>query len=153
LVHASNPSLFLAVRRKTKTNGTAKWGGSGAVASKTIFRLNWYRGLPLLVPRTFSIGAEVLLVQIISLDQRVSNDLWRTRPPRCRMSWISPPPPLFRQQVKGLVACCHSFNLWVPCRKSNSGLPYSNPTRCCMSHATPCLSYAAPLSEPRRTLT
>ncbi len=51
----------------------------------------------------------------------------------------------------------------VPSRESNSGLPYSKPTRCQLSHAAPYeprrtiwatphhLSHAAP-SEPRRTI-
>jgi hypothetical protein len=32
----------------------------------------------------------------------------------------------------------------VPSRESNSGLPYSKPTRCQLSHAAPLLSHAAP---------
>ena len=32
----------------------------------------------------------------------------------------------------------------VPSRESNSGLPYSKPTRCQLSHAAPQLSHAAP---------
>ncbi len=39
----------------------------------------------------------------------------------------------------------------VPSRESNSGLPYSKPTRYQLSHAAPC--WATPhLTEPRRTL-
>ncbi len=40
----------------------------------------------------------------------------------------------------------------VPSRESNSGLPYSKPTRCKLSHAAP--YWATPHhSEPRRTIT
>jgi hypothetical protein len=46
-----------------------------------------------------------------------------------------------------LIACVLSGENFpvVPSRESNSGLPYSKPTRCQLSHA-------APLTEPRRTI-
>ncbi len=46
----------------------------------------------------------------------------------------------------------------VPSQESNSGLPYSKPTRYQLSHAAPLLSHAAPCwatphhTEPRRTI-
>ncbi len=151
LVHASNPFTFRAVRKKTKTNGIEKVGGGGVAAPLHQRRysasigteacLCWYRGPSLLVQRCF-------LCKLLAWI-REYRMIYRG-PGRLAVVWVGSSPTPFSPL---LVACCHSFYLWVPCRESNSGLPYSNPTRCCMSHAAPCLSYAAPLSEPRRTLT
>ncbi len=55
------------------------------------------------------------------------------------------PLPFAEASLHFLIACKLSGENFpvVPRRETNSGLPYSKPTRCQLSHAAPC-SHAAP---------